>query len=80
MGQNNRWMIRSNTELQGLGVWFSDGLGMGQHQLTSILTISSIDWFKGKIPGKSHTSWENLWLPVDFPLRQPIDTYGGNEV
>ena len=34
---------------------------------------SSIDWFKGKITGKSHISWENLWFPVDFPLNQPID-------
>ena len=36
-------------------------------------SLSSIDWFKGKITGKSHISWENLWFPVDFPLSQPID-------
>ena len=30
----------------------------------------SIDWLKGKIAGKSHISWENLWFPVDFPLGQ----------
>ena len=36
-------------------------------------SIESIDWFKGKITGKSHISWENLWFPVDFPLSQPID-------
>ena len=34
---------------------------------------SSIDWFKGKITGKSHISWENLWFPVGFPLSQPGD-------
>ena len=29
----------------------------------------SIDWFKGKITGKSHCSWENLWFPVKlFPF------------
>ena len=33
----------------------------------------SIDWFKGKITGKSHISRENLWFPVDFPLSQPIE-------
>ena len=33
----------------------------------------SIDWFKGKIPGKSHISWEYLWFPVDFPFSQPIE-------
>ena len=33
----------------------------------------SIDWFKGKITGKSHISWESLWFPVDFPFSQPID-------
>ena len=33
----------------------------------------SIDWFKGKNTGKSHSSWENLWFPVDFPLSQPIE-------
>ena len=39
-----------------------------------ILTYSeSIDWFKGKITGKSHISRENLWFPADLPLSQPID-------
>ena len=33
----------------------------------------SIDWFKGKITGKSDISWETLWIPVDFPLSQPIE-------
>ena len=33
----------------------------------------SMDWFEGKITGKSHISWENLWFPVDFPSSQPID-------
>ena len=30
--------------------------------------LVSIDWFKGKITGKSHISWESLWFPVDFPF------------
>ena len=30
----------------------------------------SMDWFKGKNTGKPHISWENLWLPVDFPFSQ----------
>jgi hypothetical protein len=37
------------------------------------MTIFSMDWFKGKITGKHHISWENLWFPVDFPLNQSID-------
>ena len=36
---------------------------------------NSIGWFKGKITGNSHMSWENLWFPVDFPLRQPIEKH-----
>ena len=32
------------------------------------MAIVSIDWFKGKITGKSHMSWENLWFPLKiFP-------------
>ena len=34
---------------------------------------NSIDWFKGKITGKSDISWETLWIPVDFPFSQPIE-------
>ena len=33
----------------------------------------SIDWFKGKITGKSIISWENLRFPADFHLSQPIE-------
>ena len=41
----------------------------------SIINVhKSIDWFKGKITGKSHISWENLWFPVDVPLSQPIES------
>ena len=36
-------------------------------------SYGTIDWFKGKITGKSHISLENLWFPVDFPLSQPIE-------
>ena len=33
----------------------------------------SIDWFKEKITGKSHISWENLWFPVkNFPSTNPF--------
>ena len=39
----------------------------------------SIGWFKGKITGNSHISWENLWFPVDFPLNQPIDYSQGHQ-
>ena len=34
---------------------------------------SSIDWFKGKITGNSHISWENKRFPADFTLSQPIE-------
>ena len=50
------------------------------HSIYIIITLKyfqnhdSIDWFKGKITGKSHISWENLWFPVDFPINQPIDS------
>ena len=37
----------------------------------------SIDWFKGKITGTSHISWEILWFPSDFPLSQPIENGHG---
>ena len=33
----------------------------------------SIDWFKGNVTGKSNISGENLWLPIGFPLSQPIE-------
>ena len=33
----------------------------------------STDWFKGKITGKPHISWENQWFPVDFPINQSIE-------
>ena len=29
-------------------------------------------WFNGKNTGKPHISWKNLWVPVDFPLKQSI--------
>ena len=41
------------------------------HQIS--ILVGSLDWFKGKITGKSHISLENRWFPVDFPLSQPID-------
>jgi hypothetical protein len=39
----------------------------------NILTLLSMDWFKGKSTGKPQIYWENLWFPVDFPLNQSID-------
>ena len=35
----------------------------------------SIGWFKGKITGKSHTSWENLWK-IDGFLSHPTQKAG----
>ena len=29
----------------------------------------TMDWFKGKFTGKPHLQWENLWFPVDFPVK-----------
>ena len=43
--------------------------------ITSHQFLISMDWFKGKIAGKSNFSWENLWFPVDFPLNQSIDIF-----
>ena len=37
-----------------------------------------MDWFKGKVAGKSHISWENLRFPVDFPLNQSIEITTNN--
>lgn len=34
---------------------------------------NSMDWSKGKITGNTHTSWENLWFPLGFPLSQSIE-------
>ena len=38
-------------------------------------TSQSIDWFKGKITGKSHDLHGKIWLVSgeDFPLSQPIE-------
>ena len=55
--------------------WFSSGSFLQQRESDFAGNLRSIDWFKGKITGKSHISWENLWFPVDFPLSQSIDWY-----
>ena len=39
----------------------------------SFMNSHSTDWFKGKITGKPHISWENQWFPVDFPINQSIE-------
>ena len=31
--------------------------------------ILSMDWFKGNFTGKPYIQWENLWFPVDFPVK-----------
>ena len=33
----------------------------------------SMDWFRGKMTGNLHSSWENRWFPGDFPLNQFVD-------
>ena len=32
----------------------------------------SMDWFKRKLTGKHHISWENRWFPVGFRFNQSI--------
>ena len=39
----------------------------------NIVTLLSMDWFKGNSSGKPQICWENLWFPVDFPFNQSID-------
>ena len=41
------------------------------------ISEGSIDWLKGKITGKSHIAWENLWFSFEFPLSQPIESFPG---
>ena len=56
-------------------VRLSDGIILAHSNITSFLHFDqSIDWFQGKITGKSYISWENLWFPVGFPLSQPIES------
>ena len=39
-----------------------------------MMEYDSIDWFQGKIRGKSHISWEDLWFPVKiFPSTNPLN-------
>ena len=48
--------------------------GWTKPTMTVIETHDSIDWFKGKITGKSHISLENLWFPVKiFPEVNPLN-------
>ena len=35
---------------------------------------SQMKWFKAKLTGNPHISWQNRWFPVDFPLRQSMDS------
>ena len=44
----------------GAVAWFPSAPWTGIAYRNSELSHESIDWFKGKITGKSHTSWENL--------------------
>ena len=50
-----------------LGVVGKSVLGLKGKSIESRL---SLDWFKGKIMGNTHISWEKPWFPVDFPLNQ----------
>jgi hypothetical protein len=43
-----------------LDIW--DELGWSVWKVET--TLYSMDWFKGKITGKPHISWENWWFPV----------------
>ena len=43
---------------------------MGNPSTGQLTKHTSIGWFKGRITGNSHISWENPWFPVDFPLNQ----------
>ena len=69
-------LSKSDTELKVKWIWhqaIEENNIHGFHQ-GMIYNIQSIGWFKGKIRGKSHISWEDLCFPVDFPLSQPIDS------
>ena len=48
---------------------------LGSGMPFTLLSDLSANWLvEGKKnTGKSRISWENLWFPVDFPLRQPIE-------
>ena len=53
----------------------ADAGDLGQSRL-GIFIGRPFNWLvKGKITGNSHISWENLWVPVDFPLSQPIEPW-----
>ena len=55
-----------------VGLW-QPGLPTLDSYPKKIPRPSSLDWFKGKIMGTTHISWEKLWFPVDFPLNQSND-------
>jgi hypothetical protein len=38
-----------------------------QEEYQSCSEEADVNWFKGKITGTPHISWENRWFPVDFP-------------
>ena len=56
--------LNRNPERVSQNIWNSAYFPLNQY---------SIGWFKGKITGNSHISWENPWFPVDFPLSQPVE-------
>ena len=48
--------------------WLAEHLSETRWLSLPIGLFESIDWFKGKMTGKSYISWENLWFPIDFFL------------
>ena len=43
--------------------------------------MDEMAWFKGKIAGTTHVSWENRWFRVCFSVNQSIElsiSYEGN--
>ena len=45
----------------------------GTRPIVDHLFLKSMNWFKGKVTGKPHISWENQWFPAFFPSNQYID-------
>ena len=47
---------------------------IGWYSNPSPMNPSSMDWCKGKFPGKPKISWENPWFPLDFPKKTNLLT------
>ena len=67
------WLDSFEDRLEAVKLLCSQGTS-DSHQV-----VYSIDWFKGKVTGNSHISWENPWFPVDFLMKsQPINLWSKN--